>query len=110
MPVLLGVGGQLAPGQRPRLPAAVKRVIQQAPAADPRPDKTSGLRNIQGHGRNASISGPQHQGHAPAPDAGDSRRSEGQQRAAETPRPGQLLRGAREQVPRPLQRSHRLPQ
>ena len=67
MPVLLGVGGQLAPGQRPRLPAAVKRVIQQALAADPRPDKTGGLRNMQWHGRNASISGPRHQGHAPAP-------------------------------------------
>ena len=67
MPVLLRVGGQLAAGQRPGLPAAVKRVIQQAPAADPRPDKTSGLRNMQWHDRNASISGPQHQGHAPAP-------------------------------------------
>jgi hypothetical protein len=67
MPVLLGAGGQLAPGQRPRLPAAVKRVIQQALAVDPRPDKTSGLRNMQWHDRNASVSGPQHQGHAPAP-------------------------------------------
>ncbi len=64
--VSISVGSQLAAGQRPGLPAAVKRVIQQALAADPRPDETRGLRSMQWHGRNASISGPQHRGRTPA--------------------------------------------
>ena len=97
MPVLLGVGGQLAAGQRPGLPAAVKRVIQQALAADPRPDKTSGLRSMQWHGRNASISGPQHQGRRPRAGAGDSHRSQRQER--------ECRRGNRQGVPPGLVRT-----
>ena len=69
------------------------------------PRRRGRRRAAPGPGRNASIRGPRHQEHAGAP-----RRSEGQERATATPRPGQLLRGAREQVPRPLQRPYRLPQ